>query len=216
MNIPYELNNIQPRATQVWNCDGIGFDPNERWSKGICTYKFFQGEQMLRVQTGYQDPFLCMLLLFTWVYGQCFMPPIIVHQSNEYSEDPHFNISLDSAFHHTPSGYMDRYEWLKSMTKLSNVCVASPVDNKIIFFNGHDSHFEDHLYMDNQNIQPFILKSVESINNHPNDNGPNSKLKSLYNEVNFVLMLKYGTIIFYLTTWYQYWRNHGTPLRCQP
>ena len=35
--------------------------------------------------------------------------------------------------------------------------------------------------MQSKNIQPFILKVSDSINNQPNDNGPNSKLKSLYN-----------------------------------
>ena len=52
MIIPSDLNDIQPRATQVWNCDEIGFDPNVRCNKGICTYKFFQGEGMWKVKTG--------------------------------------------------------------------------------------------------------------------------------------------------------------------
>ena len=45
MNIPSDLNDIQPQETQVRNCDEIGFDPNGKWKKFICTYKFFQGEQ---------------------------------------------------------------------------------------------------------------------------------------------------------------------------
>ena len=44
MIIPSDLNNIQPRATQVWNYGEIGFDHNGRRNKFICTYKFFQGE----------------------------------------------------------------------------------------------------------------------------------------------------------------------------
>ena len=35
--------------------------------------------------------------------------------------------------------------------------------------------------MQSKNIQPFILKAGDSINDHPNENGPNSKLKALYN-----------------------------------
>ena len=34
-----KLNQIQPRATQVWNCDEIVFDPNGKWRKVVCTYK---------------------------------------------------------------------------------------------------------------------------------------------------------------------------------
>ena len=56
MSIPYDLNDIQPRATQVWNCDNIGFDINGKWNNVICTYKFFHGEQMCEVQTGEQSP----------------------------------------------------------------------------------------------------------------------------------------------------------------
>ena len=47
--------------------------------------------------------------------------------------------------------------------------------------------------MDRQNIQLLILKSGNSINDQPNDNGPNYKLKYIYNEVKYVWMLKYGT-----------------------
>ena len=40
VNIPSDLNDIQPRATQVWNCDKIGFDTNGRCDKVVCNYKF--------------------------------------------------------------------------------------------------------------------------------------------------------------------------------
>ena len=30
INIPSDLNDNQPRSTQVWDCDEIGFDPNGR------------------------------------------------------------------------------------------------------------------------------------------------------------------------------------------
>ena len=47
-----------------------------------------------------------------------------------------------------------------------------------------------------KNIQPFILKSGYSINNHTNDTETNSKLKYLYNVANDAWMLKYGTTKF--------------------
>ena len=52
MIIPSDLNDIQTRAAHVWNCDEVDFYPNGRWSKVVCTYKFLQGEQMWKVQTG--------------------------------------------------------------------------------------------------------------------------------------------------------------------
>ena len=45
--------------------------------------------------------------------------------------------------------------------------------------------------MYHQNIQPFILKTGNSLNNQPNDDGPNSKPKSHYNEVKSMWMMKY-------------------------
>ena len=63
--VPADLHQIQPRATQVWNCDEIGFDPNGKWSKVVCTYKYFQGERMWKVKTGDRAQLWCTLLVFT-------------------------------------------------------------------------------------------------------------------------------------------------------
>ena len=89
---------------------------------------------------------------------------------------------------------MYKDKWLKPITQHSNVCSATSVNNKIIFFDGHGIHFDDRalIHMDQQNIQPFILKAGESVNDQPNDNGTNDKLMSLYNEVKSVWILKYG------------------------
>ena len=93
---------------------------------------------------------------------------------------------------------MDRDGWLKAMTQLSNICGASPVNNQILFFDGHDIHFDDRAltHMQSKNIQPFILKLGDSINDQPNDNGPNSTLKALYNRSKAKWMVKYGTTRF--------------------
>ena len=93
---------------------------------------------------------------------------------------------------------MDRDGCLKSTTQFSNICGDSPINNKIIFFNGNDSHFYGHtlLHMYQWNIQPFILKAGDYVNDQPNDNGPNAKLKSLYNEMKSAWMLKYSMTKF--------------------
>ena len=175
MIIPSGLSNIQPRDTQVWKYDEIGFYPNGRCNKVVCTYKLFQGEWMWKVQTGERSTSWCTLLVINWSDDKCFMPPIIVNQSKEYSQDLQFNIPLGWKVHHTLSGYMDIYGWLKAMNQFSNVCGASPVNdqinplfnNKILLFDGNDSHFDDRAlrHMECQNIQPFVLKSGNSTNN---------------------------------------------------
>ena len=90
---------------------------------------------------------------------------------------------------------MDRYRWLTSMIQLSKVYGASPVNNQIILFDGHDSHFDNRslIHVERRNMQPFILKPGDSANNHPNDNGKNSKHKSHYNEVKSAWIMKYVT-----------------------
>ena len=47
-----------------------------------------------------------------------------------------------------------------------------------------------------KNIQPFELEFFDSINDQPNDNGLNAKLKSLYNVEKSEWMLKYRTTKF--------------------
>ena len=83
------------------------------------------------------------------------------------------------------------------MTQFSNICGASPVNNNIIFFDGHGSNFDDCTlrHMEHQNIQPFLPKSGNSINNQNNDNGPDTKMMSLYNQEKSEWMLKYWTTI---------------------
>ena len=90
---------------------------------------------------------------------------------------------------------MDRYGWLKSTTQLSNVWGASPDNNQIMFFDGHRSHFDDGALrqMMCKNTEPFVLESGNSINDQPNGNGPNAKLKYLYNLMKSAWMLKYWT-----------------------
>ena len=138
------------------------------------------------------------LRVFTRADGKCFMPPISVNQSKEYSQYLHFNITLDWKFNQTPSGYMDRCGWLKATTQLSNVCGASHVNNQILFFDGHYSHFGEFTLRQMKciKIQQFVLKSGDSINYQNNDNGTNAKLKSLLNVAKDAWILKYGTTKF--------------------
>ena len=39
--VPTNIHPIQPRDTQVCNCDEIGFDPNGKQKKVVCTYTLF-------------------------------------------------------------------------------------------------------------------------------------------------------------------------------
>ena len=49
------------------------------------------------------------------------------------------------------------------------------------------------MHMERQNIQPFVLKPGNYVSAQTNDNGLNAKMKSLYNYLKAVWMMKYGT-----------------------
>ena len=70
MNIPYDFNNIKPIATQVWNCEEIGFYTNGKYNKVIYTYKLIPGERMCKVQIGDLAPFWFTSLVFTHADGK--------------------------------------------------------------------------------------------------------------------------------------------------
>ena len=73
--IPTNLHQIQPRATQVRNYDEIGFEPNGKWNKVVCTYILFQGEIMWKVQTGERAPLWFPYLYFQDLVGNALCLP---------------------------------------------------------------------------------------------------------------------------------------------
>ena len=201
MIIPSGLNDISNQEPLRYvTATKLGLIPTEDGERLSVLTSYFKVNECVKwkVQSGEWAQFWCTLLVFTWSDGKCFMPPIIVHQAKEWSQDIHHIIPLGWIVHHTPSSYMDRDRWLKSMTQLSNVCGAYPVNNKILFFDGHASHFKDIALRQImcKRIQPFVLKSGNSINDQPNGNGQDSKLKSLYNVEKIMCMLKYGTTTY--------------------
>ena len=98
---------------------------------------------MWRVKPGERVSLWCTLLVFKIAYGKCCMPPVVVHQDKEYSQDILHNIPLDWKFHHRPSGYMDRYGRIKAMNQFHKICGAYSFNNQILFFDGNESHFDN-------------------------------------------------------------------------
>ena len=110
------------------------------------------------------------------------MPPMIVNQAENYTQDIHWDLPSDWLVHSTPSGYMDRDGWMKATSLFSRTCGSSNMNPRVLFFDGHGSHFDDrgtHI-LRSHHISPFILKEGDSTNDQTNDNGPNLKLKRYY------------------------------------
>ena len=77
---------------------------------------------------------------------------------------------------------MDRNGWMKAMSLFSSTCGSSKMNPQVLFFDVHDSHFDDrstHILL-SHHISLFILKAGDSTNDQPNDNGPNCMLKRYY------------------------------------
>ena len=98
-------------------------------------------EKIWKSQTGERFLFWCTAMIFIRAYGQWFMPPLIVRQSENYTQDLQWNLPSDWLVHNTPSGYMDRYGWMNTMSLFGRTCVASKLNKQFLFFEGHDRHF---------------------------------------------------------------------------
>ena len=82
--VPPYLKDIQPFPSQVYNFDDILFDMNGIWCNMVCTYKLFTGERIWRRQTCERAPFWYIALIRTYNNEQCFVPPVLMHQSMHY------------------------------------------------------------------------------------------------------------------------------------
>ena len=177
--VPQDLKEIQPHPYQVWNCDEIGFNPNGSWLRVAYTYILFTGIRIWKYQTGERSPFWCTALIFTRYDGQCFMTPLIVHQAENCNNVIHWNPPSDWLVQNTTSGYIERDGWMKAMSLFSRTCVSNKINPQDLFFYRHGINFDDRAthFLQSNHISLFIFKAGHSTNDHPNDNGPNLKLK---------------------------------------
>ena len=68
---------------------------------------------------------------------------MIFHQAENYTQDIHWNLPSDWLVHNTPLIYMDRGGQMKAISLFSRTCGAININPQVIFFEGHDSHFDD-------------------------------------------------------------------------
>jgi hypothetical protein len=118
--VPTDLKTIEARADQIWNCDEIGIEPNDKWYQIVCTYKWCTADKIWKTQTGERAPFWYTVLFFSRGDGQCFIAPTVVHQAAELTGDLLLGLPGNWVSHATPSGYMDRDGWYKTIDNFSN------------------------------------------------------------------------------------------------
>ena len=157
-----------------------------------------RGKRIWKSQTGERAPFWCTALIFTRANDQCFVPHMIFHQAENYTQDIHWNLPSDWLVHNTSPVYMDRDVWMKAISLFSRTCGYSKLNPQVLFFDVHDSHFNDRVthLLRSHHVSPFILKAGDSKNDQPNDNGPNLKLKINYSLAKVKWQRQHGTMIF--------------------
>ena len=93
---------------------------------------------------------------------------------------------------------MYRDGWHKTMSHFPFMCYYSPLNTQVLFYGGHDIHFDDRVLsiFCRHNIQYFILKAGDFVHDHPNYNGPNMKLNNLYGYARMNWVIHHGTLKF--------------------
>ena len=68
------------------------------------------------------------------------------------------------------------------MDHFPSMCCSSTLNTQVLFYDGHDSHFDDREFniLRRHKIQSLILKAGDSVHDHPNYNCPNMKLNNFY------------------------------------
>ena len=124
------------------------------------------------------------LLSWTRAYVKCFITHVRVHWVENYTQYLHYNIKKYWVFHNTPSGYIDRNVLMKEMMHFKTICGANNINPQVLLYDWHVSHFDKrdiHILL-LHHTKTVMIKTGESINEQPNYNGPNLKMKGLYGQ----------------------------------
>jgi hypothetical protein len=193
----YSIKNPPP-ASQVYNGDEIGFDPNGQ-SPRVVSFRWTKNHYALG--TGEKAPFWVTVFFMTRADGTVVIPPCIIHMGVCPGEDlsgiVDYNLSSfgpdlesdkyipsDFLYWQNPAGYNDQAGFMQICKHFVQFAPRRSNDTPLFFFmDAHESHLNpDALqYLKDNNVFAFFLRANNSDVDQPNDNGPNSKLKSLFN-----------------------------------
>ena len=128
--------------------------------------------------------------MFTRANGQTPIPQVVIHQKKEFTSDLCLNLPKDWLCYCTKHGYIDDDGWYKAMRLFVKLSGAHETNIQALFFDEFDAHWDgDALeYLTKNFVQTFFLKSNDSENNQPNDNGFNAFVKAKYNQCKYIIM----------------------------
>ena len=156
------------------------------------------GDRVRRNHTGKRSQLCCKTLISSCDDGNCFIPPVLVHQSTHYTQDLHYKIPHDWVVHHSPSRYMDCDRWHKYMAHFSSIFCSSTLNPQLLLYDFHSIHFDDGEFniLWSHHIQFFVLNSCDSVHDQTNNNGPKLKLNVFYGNTIMKWTRKHVTIKF--------------------
>ena len=84
------------------------------------------------------------------------------------------------------------------MSYFTSGCCPSTLNIQVLFYDSHYIHFYYRSFniLKSHHIHSFTLKVGDSVNDQPNNNGPNLNLNILYGNVIMKWMRKHGTLKF--------------------
>jgi hypothetical protein len=178
---------LGPLARNNINLDEIGIDPHGKISM---LYSLNRGrrERRFTLQSGEHAPFWVSVIIAACANGDLLFP-VIIHQGGSFEDMPgNFALRLNENYHvtSTPSGYSDKETFIVIASVIRDYLIERGDDNEhnIVYVDGHDSHFNGNVFQffSEVNISCRFLKSNDSVNDQPLDNGVNSLISKAYNE----------------------------------
>lgn len=194
------LKTAQPTASQCWGADEAGITPEGNYKKTFSLNAPI-GERPFHAQTGERNVFWTTILFATCADGMNLIDPMIVHQGGTDTDMPMKfvdGLGEDWVVSATSSGYMDQDSFYAYAVHFVQQTGASAENVKFLFIDGHDSHWSVKAlaHFHNNFVFVFFLKSQNSINDQPNDMGPNAKWKAAYDAAFQNWRARYPTIQF--------------------
>ena len=181
-----------PEPHQLLNADEVGFDPEGKFSK-ILAFRAHRKSQVLRCSE--HALFWTSAVIFSCADGTLNIPPFVVHQGAEDSvslmstaigDDVDADGNLAKQLPTTwgvaqsPSGYVVTGIWRRACAHLIDSLPARRPF--FLYMDGYAAHFDEFALnlLVAARIYIIFLRSQNSENDQPNDNGLNAMLKAAY------------------------------------
>ena len=192
------LQTDQPPPKNIHNYDEVGSDDDGKINR-VSTLYFTNNDlnrstdRQIQIKSAERASFHNSLLVGNNATGDLDTEaePFIIKQSADtelrgdltWKLDKYEASGLEIGIGHSPSGYSTQDIFDRMIRRLVLKCKCSVTDPHFAFFDAHDSHMgPDTLqFCLDRGMHVFFFPSNNSINDQPEDNGPNGMLQAIIN-----------------------------------